>query len=317
MSQVPRPSRVCAQCRRFLPKWDRHEKCARHRRCSQLAPCPLCTTWGAVQWGRVAQWLVSHPAPAPRKGKAKKVSSYKAPAGISGSSAGAVPVLDLPSPSQDLPGSGGNSDRVEIYASSLSGDSDCGHRNWLSGNGSPRDSASVRSLEARSGLTAETGSDPTAADQTLYAPGGEYAAGTGFGSAVSGQSADSPGCTPAGSGLDPRAGGSRTEGRVPSGGPSAQEPTDKRNPINAAAGHGPRPMAGSAGAPDPWSAGSRPGPSAGNPTEPAPRPARLGEDSVVLPIPLPQRAAARGRILALTVRFFRYPRPSPRIGEQA
>ena len=66
MSQVPRPSRVCAQCRRFLPKWDRHDKCARHRRCSQLAPCPLCTTWGAVQWGRVAQWLVSHPAPAPR-----------------------------------------------------------------------------------------------------------------------------------------------------------------------------------------------------------------------------------------------------------
>ena len=168
-----------------------------------------------------------------------------------------------------------------MYASSLSGDSDCGHRSWLSNVGSPYESTPVGPLQARSGLTAETGSGLVAADQTLHAPLGS-AAGTGVGLAVSGQSADSPGCMPAGSELDPRAGGSRTEGRAPSDGPPAQEPTGERNPTHAAAGHGPRPMTVT---PGPRSAGSRQGPGVGNPSEPAPRPVRSGEDFVVLPNP--------------------------------
>ena len=145
-------TRSCTKCHKFLPAWDTHRKCARHRSCRKTAPCFVCRVWDSSVWDKLSAWLVRHPAPPKQVGLVQGQ-------GLSGSfSDSALP--SRPSPSQDL---GNDSyEPLELYASSSSEDDSSSHRAWL------QDGSDGRSKTAsRDQVRAPVGCAPRADPPTI------------------------------------------------------------------------------------------------------------------------------------------------------
>ena len=150
-------ARRCKRCNKFLPHWDLHKKCAKHRKCSQAVPCRKCRSWDAAQWTRLAQWLEAHPGPMPR---AQQVSLPQTQGlNKSGSLSDSV-LLERPSPFQGSSSETGDYDvEVDLYASS-SNPEDEGHKGWLESQGSRQVHSAVGSAPRTDQALAAQGSHP-------------------------------------------------------------------------------------------------------------------------------------------------------------
>ena len=60
-SFLPHRMKRCPICCRGIPSWDTHQQCPRHRACSRLAPCSVCTGWAPTLWDLAEVWLSKHP----------------------------------------------------------------------------------------------------------------------------------------------------------------------------------------------------------------------------------------------------------------
>ena len=125
-------TRSCHRCKRFLPTWDDHTKCARHRTCNLAAPCGVCRLWSPSRWEKLNAWFIQHPEKQGSKDKVSKVSNkrhYKGHDAGSFSDSAIVhsDALDY-SDDQSLDA------YVELYASSGSEEDPSGHRVWLKGS---------------------------------------------------------------------------------------------------------------------------------------------------------------------------------------
>ena len=168
-------ARRCKRCNKFLPHWDLHKKCAKHRKCSQAVPCRKCRSWDAAQWTRLAQWLEAHPGPMPR---AQQVSLPQTQGlNKSGSLSDSV-LLERPSPFQGSSSETGDYDvEVDLYASS-SNPEDEGHKGWLESQGSRQVHSAVGSAPRTDQALAAQGSHPVGPAQVPA--NGPGASGTGF-----------------------------------------------------------------------------------------------------------------------------------------
>ena len=125
-------ARKCIRCHKFLPKWDCHGSCARHRTCGRGSPCTICSSWSEATWARLAVWRASHPAQVGTRHKTDK-KKFKGPP--SGSLSDSAAVGMRPSPFQDSPETSDGleldscNDILDINASS--DEESVGHREWL------------------------------------------------------------------------------------------------------------------------------------------------------------------------------------------
>ena len=153
-------ARRCKRCNKFLPHWDLHKKCAKHRKCSQAVPCRKCRSWDAAQWTRLAQWLEAHPGPMPR---AQQVSLPQTQGlNKSGSLSDSV-LLERPSPFQGSSSETGDYDvEVDLYASSSNPEDEGqeGHKGWLESQGSRQVHSAVGSAPRTDQALAAQGSHP-------------------------------------------------------------------------------------------------------------------------------------------------------------
>ena len=176
-------ARRCKRCSKFLPHWDLHKKCAKHRKCSQAVPCRKCRSWDAAQWTRLAQWLEAHPGSMPR---AQQVSLPQTQGlNKSGSLSDSV-LLERPSPFQGSSSETGDYDvEVDLYASSSN----------------PEDERKVIKVgwkaRARSRFSSSVGSAPRT-DQALAAQG-SHPVGPAPGAEPQSRSSQYPPQTPVGS----------------------------------------------------------------------------------------------------------------------
>ena len=53
--------RRCLTCCRGIPSWNTHQQCPRHRACSRLSPCSVCTVWAPTLWDLAEAWLSKQP----------------------------------------------------------------------------------------------------------------------------------------------------------------------------------------------------------------------------------------------------------------
>ena len=135
-----RMKRRCLTCCRGVPDWDTHQQCHRHRACSRISPCAVCTAWAPTQLDLAEAWLSKHPliqrAPALVPSAASQPAEEGQPRAA----------RDLPNETALLPPEGIGSDSAESPLELLtSGDSDLGEaspsRHWRPNNELPSRSA--------------------------------------------------------------------------------------------------------------------------------------------------------------------------------
>ena len=161
----------CAQCNKYLPRWDKHQRCARHRGCTRLLPCPICRDWPEGIWLKLQTWFESHPQPPASRGKAfSRRHSY-------GMSQGSLSDSVLMAYPQGQASSSSEPEALDLYPSSSDSGAE-GSRDWLPRDDPRRIRTATREPKSAVGRAPRKGSTATgplepvgsAPDQFLAAP---------------------------------------------------------------------------------------------------------------------------------------------------
>ena len=161
----------CVQCNRFLPRWDKHQRCARHRGCTRLLPCPICRVWPEGIWSKLQAWFESHPQPPAKRGKAhpRRHSHGMSQGSLSDSVLMAYP--------QGRASSSSEPEALDVYPSSSDSGAE-GSRDWLPRDDPRRVRTATREPKSAVGCAPRKGSSATghlepvgsAPDQFITAP---------------------------------------------------------------------------------------------------------------------------------------------------
>ena len=162
----------CIQCNKFLPRWDKHQRCARHLGCTRLLPCPICRVWPEGIWSKLQAWFESHPQPPAKRGKAHpRRHSQK------GMSQGSLSDSVLMAYPQGQASSSSEPEALDLYPSSSDSGAE-GSRDWLPRNDPRRVRTANREPKSAVGRAPRKGSSATghlepvgsAPDQFIAAP---------------------------------------------------------------------------------------------------------------------------------------------------
>ena len=145
----------CAQCNKYLPRWDKHQRCARHCGCTRLLPCPICCDWPEGIWLKLQAWFESHPQPpaVPREGSLTATFLY-------GMSQGSLSDSVLMAYPQGQASSSSEPEALDLYPSSSDSGAE-GSRDWLPRDDPRRIRTATREPKSAVGRAPRKGSTAT------------------------------------------------------------------------------------------------------------------------------------------------------------